>query len=81
MRLTWNFRLKADRADVPRPGADAGEPARARQLSQRYIRQMNAQENQLETLRGKRAQLEQQRDAAQKELDTMIGNLTFDRKL
>ena len=51
------------------------------QLRQRYIRQMNAQENQLETLRGKRGQLEQQRDAAQKELDTMIGNLTFDRKL
>ncbi|MFQ5926507.1 MAG: carboxypeptidase regulatory-like domain-containing protein [Terriglobia bacterium] len=55
-------------------------PEEAR-LRQRYIRQMNAQENRLEALRTRRAQLEQQRDAAQKELDAMLGNLTFDRKL
>lgn len=57
-----------------------GSPEEA-QLRQRYIRQMNAQENQLEATRAKRAGLEQQRAAAQKELDAMIQNLSFDRKL
>lgn len=57
-----------------------GSPEEA-QLRQRYVRQMNAQETRLEALRAKRAQLEQQRNAAQKELDTLIQNLSFDRKL
>ncbi|MFQ5817278.1 MAG: carboxypeptidase regulatory-like domain-containing protein [Terriglobia bacterium] len=55
-------------------------PEEAR-LRQRYVRQMNAQENRLQALRTRRAQLERQRDAAQKELNAMIQNLTFDRKL
>jgi hypothetical protein len=50
-------------------------------LRQRYIRQLEQQENQLGALRAERARLEDARAAAQKELDEMIQNLAFDRKL
>ncbi len=50
-------------------------------LRQRYIDQLEAQENQLGTLRAERTRLDDQRAAAQKQLDETIQNLTFDRKL
>lgn len=50
-------------------------------LRQRYINQLEQQENQLGALRAERARLEDQRVAAQKELDEMIQTLAFDREL
>ncbi len=50
-------------------------------LRQRYIDQLESQENQLGTLRAERTRLDDQRAAAQRQLDEMIQNLTFDRKL
>ncbi|MCH7765272.1 MAG: DUF4139 domain-containing protein [Acidobacteria bacterium] len=50
-------------------------------LRQRYIRQLEQQENRLAALRAERARLQSARDAAQKQLDQMLQNLSFDRKL
>ncbi|MBI2956590.1 MAG: DUF4139 domain-containing protein [Acidobacteria bacterium] len=50
-------------------------------LRQRYINQLEEQENRLGALRAERAKLEDQRAQAQRELDQMLENLTFDRKL
>ena len=50
-------------------------------LRQRYIRQLEQQENRLAALRTQRAQLQSARAAAQKQLDQMLQNLSFDRKL
>jgi len=50
-------------------------------LRQRYITQLEQQENQLGGLRAERARLEDQRVEAQRQLDEMIQNLAFDRKL
>ncbi|MGH9862899.1 MAG: carboxypeptidase regulatory-like domain-containing protein [Candidatus Acidiferrales bacterium] len=57
-----------------------GTPEEAN-LRLRYIRQLEQQENKLGTLRAERAKLEDVRAAAQKQLDDMLQNLTFDRKL
>ncbi len=50
-------------------------------LRQRYIRQLEEQENRLGSLRAERSRLEDQRAAAQRELDQMLQNLSFDRKV
>ena len=50
-------------------------------LRLRYIRQLEQQENRLGALRAERARLEDARATAQKQLDEMLQNLTFDRKL
>ncbi|MDA2913781.1 hypothetical protein MYX77_07465 [Acidobacteriia bacterium AH_259_A11_L15] len=50
-------------------------------LRLRYIRQLEQQENRLGALRAERARLEDARAAAQKQLDQMLQNLSFDRKL
>ncbi|MFQ5880991.1 MAG: carboxypeptidase regulatory-like domain-containing protein [Candidatus Methylomirabilales bacterium] len=50
-------------------------------LRLRYIRQLEQQENRLAALRAERARLDDARSAAQKQLDEMLQNLTFDRKL
>ncbi len=57
-----------------------GTPEEAN-LRLRYIRQLEQQENKLGTLRAERAKLEDARAAAQKQLDDLLQNLTFDRKL
>ncbi len=50
-------------------------------LRQRYIRQLEQQENRLAALRTERARLQSARAAGQKQLDQMLQNLSFDRKL
>jgi hypothetical protein len=50
-------------------------------LRQRYIRQLDQQENRLAALRAERDKLEQARVEAQKQLDNMLQKLSFDRKL
>ncbi len=55
-------------------------PEEAR-LRQRYIRQLERQEDRLGNLRAKRARLEDARAAAQKQLDGMLEKKTFDRKV
>jgi hypothetical protein len=50
-------------------------------LVQRYVQQLNTQENNLETLRKEIAQLEAKKDSAQADLDRMIEELSFDVKL
>ncbi len=49
-----------------------------KELLQRYTRQLNEQENRLETLRGEIAQLEEKRRAAQADLDKLIQELSLD---
>jgi septal ring factor EnvC (AmiA/AmiB activator) len=50
-------------------------------LRLRYIRQLEQQENRLGAMRAERNRLEDARAAAQKQLDEMLQNLSFDRKL
>jgi chromosome segregation ATPase len=50
-------------------------------LRLRYIQQLEQQENRLGTLRAERAKLEDARTLAQQQLDEMLLNLSFDRKL
>ncbi|MGH9805612.1 MAG: hypothetical protein ACRD4D_10630, partial [Candidatus Acidiferrales bacterium] len=50
-------------------------------LRLRYIRQLEQQENRLGAMRAERARLEDSRAAAQKQLDAMLQNLSFDRKM
>jgi len=50
-------------------------------LRGRYIRQLDTQENRLNTLGGEREKLEQSRVPAQKQLDALIQNLSLDKKL
>ncbi len=50
-------------------------------LRQRYIRQLDQQENRIAALRAERDKLENARALAQKQLDEMLQNLSFDRKL
>lgn len=50
-------------------------------LRLRYIRQLEEQENRLGALRADRARLEDARSAAQKQLDELLENLAFDRKI
>ncbi len=50
-------------------------------LRQRYIRQLDSQENRLATMRTEREKLEASRSAAQKQLDALIQNLSLDKKL
>ena len=50
-------------------------------LRLRYIRQLEQQENRLGAMRAERARLEDARAAAQKQLDALLQDLTFDRKL
>ncbi len=58
-----------------------GQTPEEANLRLRYIRQLEQQENRLGALRAERARLEDARAAAQKQLDEMLQNLTFDRKL
>jgi hypothetical protein len=53
--------------------------AEERTLAGRYAREMNADEDQLETLRKQRADLEQQQKTAQQSLDEAIRNLNLDQ--
>jgi hypothetical protein len=50
-------------------------------LRQRYIRQLDAQENRLNAMRSDREKLEQSRSTAQKQLDELIQKLSLDKKL
>ncbi len=50
-------------------------------LRQRYIRQLNDQENRLNAIGSERAKLEPSRSAAQKQLDELIQKLSLDKKL
>ncbi|HKZ52251.1 MAG TPA: hypothetical protein VJ085_03120 [Candidatus Acidoferrales bacterium] len=50
-------------------------------LRLRYIQQLEQQENRLGALRAERAKLEDARALAQQQLDEMLLNLSFDRKL
>jgi hypothetical protein len=50
-------------------------------LRQRYIRQLDSQENRLETIRKEREKLEASRAAAQKQLDELIEKLSLDKKI
>ncbi len=52
--------------------------AEEKQLTQRYTRQLDQQESQLDALRAEIAQLEQQRDAARNELNRMAQELVLD---
>ena len=52
--------------------------AEEKQLLQRYTRQLDQQENQLDALRAEIAQLQQKRDAAQAELARMVEALDLD---
>jgi len=74
-------RMFRDQQRIRENLARLGNSPEEAQLRQRYVRQLGTQETQLATLRDKRAALEQQRNAAQKELDALIQNLSFDRKL
>ena len=51
------------------------------QLRQRYIRQLERQETRIGALRAERDRLDTARLAAQKQLDDMLTNLSFDRTL
>jgi hypothetical protein len=55
-------------------------PEEAR-LRQRYIQQMEQQEDRLEVLRAEADQVRKSRDAAQAELNTQIEGLSFDREV
>ena len=55
--------------------------AEEKQLLQRYTRQLDQQETQLDALRAEIAQLEQKRDAAQAELTRMAQELVLDAEL
>lgn len=55
------------------------DSAEERALARRYAGEMNADEDQLQTLRRERADLEQQRTAAQHALDEAIRSLDFDQ--
>ncbi len=55
------------------------DSAEERTLASRYAREMNADEDQLETLRKDRANLEQQQKAAQTALDDAIRSLNLDQ--
>ena len=50
-------------------------------LRQRYIRQLEAQEDRLEVLRRERERLETEQTKAQQEMDELLQGLTMDRKL
>jgi chromosome segregation ATPase len=50
-------------------------------LRQRYIRQLDQQETRLGALRAERDKLETARNAAQKQLDDLLQNLSVDRKV
>jgi hypothetical protein len=50
-------------------------------LRQRYIRQLDTQENRLAALRADRDKLENSRAAAQRQLDDLIQKLSLDKKL
>lgn len=50
-------------------------------LRQRYIRQLNDQENRLNAIGSERAKFEQSQSAAQKQLDELIQKLSLDKKL
>ncbi len=50
-------------------------------LRQRYIRQLDAQENRINSIRGEREKLEQSRSAAQRQVDELIQKLSLDKKL
>jgi hypothetical protein len=50
-------------------------------LRQRYIRQLDSQENRLAAIRAEREKLEASRAAAQKQLDGLIQKLSLDKKL
>ncbi|MFH1574175.1 MAG: carboxypeptidase regulatory-like domain-containing protein, partial [Acidobacteriota bacterium] len=65
------------RSNLQRLGGSAEEAS----LRQRYIRQLEQQENRLAALRSERDKLENARSAAQKQLDEMLQNLSLDRKL
>jgi predicted transcriptional regulator len=55
------------------------DSAEERTLASRYAREMNADEDQLQTLRKERADLEQQQKTAQQALDEAIRNLNLDQ--
>ncbi len=50
-------------------------------LRQRYIRQLDSQENRLAAIRTEREKIETARAAAQKQLDALIQKLSLDKKI
>jgi chromosome segregation ATPase len=65
------------RSNVQRLGQTPEEAT----LRQRYIKQLNEQENRLDTIKTERQKLETARSNAQKQLDDLIQNLSFDKKM
>jgi len=65
------------RSNVQRLGQSPDEAT----LRQRYIRQLDLQENRIGAMRAEKDKLETSRGALQKQLDDMIQNLSIDRKL
>jgi hypothetical protein len=65
------------RSNLQRLGQSPGEAA----LRQRYIREMEEQEDRLASLRTERAKLESSRAEVQRQLDELIQNLSWDRKI
>jgi hypothetical protein len=57
------------------------QPPEEATLRQRYIRQLDAQENRLNAMGAEHDKLEQSRSAAQKQLDVVIQKLSLDKKL
>lgn len=55
--------------------------AEEKALTERYVQKLNDEETQLGTLQKESSALAAQRDKAQQELDTMIGNLSMDTTL
>lgn len=58
-----------------------GRTAEEKTLRLRYIRQLEEQEDRLGVLRAERAQLEDQRTVAQRQLDEMLEKVAFDRQV
>lgn len=65
------------RSNVARLGQTPDEAA----LRQRYIKQLNEQENRLETIKAERQNLEASKTNAQKQLDDLIQNMSLDKKI
>lgn len=71
-------RVEADSARLHTNIQGLKDSAEERTLANRYAGELNADEDQLQTLRKDRADLEQQREAAQQALNDAIRNLSLD---
>ncbi len=55
-----------------------GKTSSEKRLAERYIQQLQAQEDQLEQLKSQRAQLQEERKQKEAELDRLVSQLSFD---